>query len=251
MNCPHCGAQLTSLEINTTDDQVTSIEECLNCGGHVLPPILANFISTNSAKNIDSVLPKATSLPSHEPTCQHCHQHMIAIKDDSVPNNVTVFACPNNHQEFYPKDQLLKFKKAQDAKINYHKLWGIPIKSAFAVLVPVVIIFAAITVIPNTLQMSQTSQEARVKASEILTQPLITPISSTQVLISFSTKNAVKTSIKFTSGQDKTFEVSSEPGTNHLLSVSDLEPQTTYKYIMQIITSDKTLNTTEYFFTTP
>lgn len=251
MTCPHCHADLTAIDIQTTDGQTTSIQECLNCGGHFLPPILANFISTNSAKNIDSIVPKSSSVPAAAPICPQCHQTMSSIKDDSVPETVTVFTCPNNHGEFYPKNQLLLFKKAQDAKINYHKLWGIPLKSAFAVIIPVVIVFTAITVIPNVLNLMQTSQENRVKASDILTQPLITPISSTQVLISFSTKNSVKTSITFTEGLNRTIDVSTTPQTNHLISVTDLKPQTTYKYFITLDNQGKKVNSADYIFSMP
>jgi sorbitol-specific phosphotransferase system component IIC len=251
MTCPLCHEPTFSIDINTTDGQITSIEECHNCGGHFLPPILVNFITTNTARNIDSIIPKATSIPIASPTCPHCHQNMSSIKDDSVPETVTVFSCPNNHGDFYPKNQLLLFKKAQDAKINYHKLWGIPLKSAFAVILPVLVIFTAITVIPNLIGQMQLNQENRVKAGEILTQPLITPISATEVLISFSTKNSVKTSITFTEGLGKTFDVSTTSNTNHLVSISELTPQTTYKYYITIDNGIKKVSTSEYIFSTP
>jgi len=240
-----------SIEIQTVDGQDATVEECLNCGGHLLAPVLGNFISTNTAKNIDSIIPKSNSVPTHAPVCTHCQQTMSSIKDDSVPKTVTVFSCPNNHGDFFPKNQLLQFKKAQDAKINFHKLWGIPIKSAFAVLVPVMVIFTAITVIPNVLRSMSTSQETRVTASEILTPPLITPITSTQVLISFSTRQPAKTNIRFTAGLKTTFNVSVTEDNNHLLSLVNLTPATTYKYVIEIITTDKTLTTTEYSFSTP
>lgn len=251
MNCPLCKEPLSSLEIETTDGQSTSIEECLNCGGHFLPPVLSNFITSGTAKNIDSVVPKSNSVPTATPTCPFCYQSMGSIKDDSVPQTVTVFNCPNNHGDFYPKDQLLLFKKAQDAKINYHKLWGIPLKSAFAVIIPVLIVFTAVTIIPNLVGQLKLSQENRVKAGDILTTPLITPISPTQVLISFSTKNAVTTSITFTEGLNQTFNVSISPETNHLLSVPNLVSQTTYKYFITLNAQGKKTTTTEYLFTTP
>ncbi|KKT39378.1 MAG: hypothetical protein UW35_C0006G0007 [Candidatus Collierbacteria bacterium GW2011_GWF2_44_15] len=251
MTCPHCGAEMHTIEIETIDGQPASVNECLNCGGHLLAPVLGNFISSNTAKNIDSIIPKATSVPTHSPICTHCQQTMSSIKDDSVPQTVTVFSCPNNHGDFYPKDQLIQFKKAQDAKINYHKLWGIPVKSAFAVLIPVVIIFTAITVIPNVLKSMRTSQETRVTASEILTSPLITPITSTEVLISFSTRQPSKTNIRFTQGSTSIYEVSTKEDTSHLLSVPNLLPSTSYKYVIEIIVNDKTLTTDEYTFSTP
>jgi len=176
---------------------------------------------------------------------------MSSIKDDSVPATVTIFSCPNNHGDFFPVNQLLLFKKAQDAKINFHKLWGIPVKSAFAVLMPAIIIFTAIAVIPNVLNMMRTTQESRVKASEILTQPLITPISQTQVLINFSTRQPSTTNIRFTEGLTQTYEVSKTETTNHLLMVNDLQPATSYKYVIDILVNGKTLTTSEYIFSTP
>jgi hypothetical protein len=223
----------------------------LNCGGHFLSPYLANFLSTETAKNVDSVLPKSKTLPSTGPVCPKCGQNMSSIKDDSVPETVTVVTCPNNHGDFFPKGQLLSFKKAQQAKIYYHKLWGIPLKSAFAVIIPLVIAFTAISVIPTIVKQIGTSQESRVKAGDILTAPLITPISSTQVLISFSTKSPAIASIRFTEGLDKTFTLSESKQTNHLLSVDNLTPGTLYKYVINLNTNGKFTNTGEYTFVTP
>jgi len=180
---------------------------------------------------------------------------MSSIKDDSVPETVTVFTCPNNHGDFFPKGQLLNFKKAQQAKIYYHKIWGIPLKSAFAVLIPLVIVFTAVTAMPTIIKQLGLSQESRIKASDILTAPLITPISNTQVLISFSTKSPAITSIHFTEGSveivDKIFPVSQTAQTNHLLNVDDLIPGTLYKYVITLNINGKITTTDEYTFATP
>lgn len=251
MTCPHCSSPLSFISLDTTDGQTQTVDECLNCGGHFLPPYLANFLSTETAKNIDSVLPKSKIVPATHPVCPKCGQTMPSIKDDSVPETVTVFTCPNNHGDFFPKGQLLSFKKAQQAKIYYHKLWGIPLKSAFAVIIPLIVVFTAITVIPTIIKQIGTSQESRVKASDILTAPLITPISNTQVLISFSTKNSAIASIRFTEGLNKTFTISQTPQTNHLLSVDGLTSGTLYKYVISLNIKGKITTTQEYTFATP
>lgn len=251
MTCPHCHAPLGSLEITTADGKTHPISECLNCGGHFLDPYLGNFINTETARNIDSVLPKTHSIISSTPICPHCGQTMSSIRDDSVPQTVTVFTCPNNHGDFYPKNQLLLFKEAQQAKIYYHKMWGIPLKSAFAVILPIFVIFTAITILPTIIKEVGTNQENRIKASEILTSPLITPISNSQVLISFSTKNPVQATIKFTEGSDKVFNTSIKPETNHLQSVDGLISGTLYKYVIILNTNGRTVTTTEYTFTAP
>ncbi len=255
MTCPHCSNPLSFIAIDTTDGQTQNIDECLSCGGHFLPPYIANFLSVETAKNVDSVLPKSKTVPVNRPVCPKCGQNMSSIKDDSVPETVTVFTCPNNHGDFFPKGQLLSFKKAQQAKIYYHKLWGIPLKSAFAVIVPLVIVFTAVTVIPTVVKQLGTSQESRVKASDILTSPLITPISGTQVLISFSTKSPAKSTIHFSEGNEgvinQTFVASDIPRTNHIINVDNLLPGTLYKYTITLIVNEKLTTTDEYTFATP
>lgn len=251
MTCPHCSHPLSSIGIDTIDGQSQTIDECLNCGGHFLSPYMANFLSIETAKNVDSVLPKSNTVPAAHPVCSKCGQTMSSIKDDSVPETVTVFTCPNNHGDFFPKGQLLNFKKAQQAKIYYHKLWGIPLKSAFAVMIPLVIVFTAITVIPTIIKQLGTSQESRVKADDILTGPSITPLSQTEVLIYFSTKSPAKAQIRFIEGLDKTFVVSQTPQTTHLFTVDGLTSGTLYKYIITLNINEKLTTTQEYTFATP
>ena len=251
MTCPHCSQPLSFIAVDTTDGNTQTVNECLNCGGHFLPPYMANFLSLETAKNVDSVLPKSKTVPATRPVCPKCGQTMSSIKDDAVPETVTVFTCPNNHGDFFPKGQLLNFKKAQQAKIYYHKLWGIPLKSAFAVIIPLFIVFTAIAVIPTVTKRLGTSQESRVKAGDILTAPLITPISNTQVLISFSTKSPAKTEVRFTEGLDQTFVVSQTLQTNHLLNVEGLHPGTLYKYVITLNINNKLTTTQEYTFATP
>lgn len=251
MDCPQCHRPLSNIEIETSDGQIHSIDECLNCGGHLLEPYLANFLTLETARNIDSVLPKSHAISNTSPTCPKCGQPMPGIKDDSVPQTVTVFTCPNHHGDFFPKDQLFLFKEAQQSKIYFHKLWGIPLRSAFAVLIPVLVIFSLVTLLPSILQQVTTSQETRIKASEIMTPPLITPLSSTQILISFSTQRAAKTSLRFTEGLTKTLVISSTPQSNHLISLEDLSPGTLYKYVLIININGRPVTTSEYTFSTP
>lgn len=251
MTCPHCTSPLSSISIDTVDGQSQAIDECLNCGGHFLQPYVANFLSIETAKNIDSVLPKLKAVPATHPTCPKCGQIMPSIKDDSVPGNVTIFTCPNNHGDFFPKGQLLAFKKAQQAKLYYHKLWGIPLKSAFAIIIPLLVIFTAITAIPTVIKQLGTSQESRVKADNILTAPQIIPLSSTEVLISFSTKNPAIATIRFTEGLTDSFTVSQTAQTSHLININSLTSGTLYKYVISLNIKGKVTTTEEYTFATP
>jgi hypothetical protein len=251
MTCSQCNYNFNLLEISSKDGAILHIEECLNCGGHFLEGFQINNISFETARNIDSVIPKKHDLFSTEPKCHQCGQPMFSIKDDTLPKTVTVFSCPNSHGSFFPQGQLLLFKKAQDAKINFSRLWGIPLKTIASIIIPLFVIFTSVTILPSVVKELNKNQENRVKASEILTTPLITPISDTEILISFSTINTIPTNIVFTKGLNKTFTVSDTPTKNHILSVIDLPPQTTFKYIIVIDPKGKNVRTTEYSFATP
>lgn len=250
MTCPQCSQTLSTLEIYTTDGKEKLIEECLNCGGHFLENYLVNFISVETARNIDSVLPKIKNQSVGEIKCHKCGQQMFAISEE-LPSTVTAYNCPNSHGDFFPKGQLLLFKKAQEAKINYHKLWGIPIKTVFAVIIPLFIVFSSVTILPSVVNELNKNQDERVKASEILTTPLITPLSDSEILISFSTINTVPTDIIFTSGMQKTLTVSAKPDKNHLVGVKGLPQTTTFKYIIVIDPKGRNIRTSEYTFSTP
>lgn len=252
MTCPQCNSILNQLKVTTTDGKEKNLYECLDCGGHLLEGYLINFVSTETAHNVDSVIPKKHNPKNSEIKCPNCGQTMFTIQDDEgVPQAVTVYNCPNGHGDFFPKGDLLYFKKAQDAKINYHKLWGIPLKTAFAVIIPLFVIFTSVTVLPSLIKEINTTKENRVKASELVTNPLITPISDDTVLISFSTINKASTKIVFTAGQSQEIIVSQDPDTNHLVKVDNLLPATTYKYKIVLDPNTRNISTNEFSFSTP
>lgn len=254
MNCPLCHTPFKESEIETTDKQISTIYECLNCGGHFFPRTLINFITSHDAKNIDSVIPQKPGTHHDQIlTCPQCNQNLITISDDAVPHDVTIYACPEGHGDFYPKDELGKFKKAQEIKLDYHKTWGIPLKSIFTILLPVIIFFSAVTVLPLTLERMRSSQENRTKASNLLTQPLITPISSTQTVISFSTTRPYYSFLNLASTNQppQKITISESATTNHMITLKDLSAQTKYTFTITLSSTTSATTTPEYSFSTP
>lgn len=247
MLCPQCRQSLSETEVETTDGQKALVHECFNCGGHFFPPLIANFILPETAKNLDSITPKNLFLAAPSVTCPVCQTTMTGIKDDAVPRGVTIFACPDNHGHFFPLHQLFAFKRAQKSKLEYHQVWGIPLRSAFAILLPIAFIFTVISVLPLTLQQIRQSQESRLKASDILTRPLVTPVNATTVVISFTTPTESLASITLNiPAGPQTFSDSPNPQTTHVITLSGLTPATAYTYT---ITVDK-FTTSLYSFTT-
>jgi len=247
MLCPNCHQLLNETEINTIDSQKAVVDECYTCGGHFFPSLLINFISENTAKNLDSIIPKTSLALNNSLRCPICAEPLINVRDEAVPTQASIFACPNNHGHFFPKGELISFKKAQKAKLSYHQIWGIPLKSAFAILLPIIFLFTAISFIPLTLEYLEDRQESRISAGSPISQPLITPIDSRQTIISFTTKAPVTTSIVLTTpkGQEK-LPISQSPRTTHTINLENLQPNTTYTFN---IIADET-ETKPYTFTT-
>lgn len=236
MTCPYCDSNLSDIEVGTKNDEPVLIHECYTCGGHWLPRLVANGITEDTAEETDSIITHKTITPPLEPRCPECKTRLSAIRSEAVPQSVIVWACPNGHGNFFPKGELYKFKKAQEAKITYHQLWGIPTKSVIAVLLPVLAVLAVTAGLPITLQQLQTNQETRSKASSTYTTPVIVNLSDTSRMISFSTSTPAQTSLTLYEDNQfkKTIPVSAEFVTTHKVNIDDLDFTHQYTYTLTI-----------------
>lgn len=253
--CPQCDQELTTNEVTTTDNQRALIHECYNCGGHFFPSLIANFINSSSANDIDSVSPKSEEAPppSHQYKCPICNDTLTNLQDDSVPQNLNIFTCPENHGHFFPKGQLVAFKKAQAAKLAYHQIWGIPLKSAFAILLPIIAIFTIVGIIPLTVNEIQKRQESRVAASNPISSPIIIPLEDGQYILSFTSKYPAKSSIKLSSKNgNENLDISTDHKTTHIITLKNLTPSTSYTYKITVINEQgNDRESEEYTITTP
>lgn len=256
MNCPQCTNKLQETEVKTNDGQQAMVHECYSCGGHFFPSLVANFTDTKTATDLDSIIPKdqAQPSPNHSYKCPICQTTLTNIKDDAVPQNLTIYACPENHGHFFPKGQLLSFKKAQKAKLSYHQIWGIPLKSAFAILLPVIAIFTLVGLIPLTINEINKRQESRISASSPINKPIITPAEDNQYILSFTTKYPVNSELTLTAPNQPalTLTISATPKSTHIITLTQLQPATTYTYTITI-ENDNTppITSQEYTLTTP
>lgn len=221
--------------VSTKADQPSEVFECLNCGGHWFPRWLANDISLIEAKNIDAVVPRTpTSAPS-EPRCPNCQFRLSLIQGESVVRGAAVWACPQGHGNFFPVHDLYNFKNAQEAKITYHQVWGIPIKSVFAVLLPVFAVIAVAAGAPAVVRILNTSQETRTQASAIIKTPITTQLSPTSVIISFTSSQPLITELTIYQGVNVTavVPISTTLKTVHSATVSNLAGPGEFTYIIK------------------
>lgn len=249
MLCPYCQQTLRPITIETKSDQQAEIHECLNCGGHWFPRWLANDVNLSTAKNVDAVIPQTTVEAPDQPRCPVCQNRLTLIQHDSVAHGIMVWACPQGHGNYFPLHELLRFKTAQEAKITYHQVWGIPIKSIFAVLLPVIAVITIAAGTPILLKNLQTSQESRTQASAIVKNPLATQLSENSVIISFTSTQPIFSEINLYQNDQllSTQIVSPTVKTTHSITLTNLLPATSYTFTIKYSTPTGVINTTPHY----
>lgn len=248
MLCPYCSSPLQTATVLTKTGEEAAIHECFTCGGHWFPRWLANDIAAAQAINVDSIAPGREITPPELPRCPQCQTRLTLLSGESVPRGLHIYACPQGHGNFFPHGSLLQFKKAQEAKITYHQVWGVPIKSIFAVLLPVAVVLGLLAGIPLTLRQLEQSQEQRIAAEDPIATPAITEIPPDSVIISFTTR--VNGTATVTLYQNEvlidTIVATTTPTNVHSATINDLIPDVPYTYVISLKTATDTIISRHY-----
>lgn len=241
MTCPYCQENLTTKEVRVKDGTPIDIEYCPYCGGYWLDHWEVNFIPLKNIKKLIKKVPKVPdpNLIDRVMKCPHCHKKLDLLRGENVPLNLTVFFCPECRGNWFPKGQLLTFKKAQEAKLAYIKIWQIPLGSVFSILLPVLIIFLITVSIPLTVYLSQKKQKQRIEAQGLINNFRIYFINETTVLIALNTTNEMMVDLEYGTNWrslqkvpvSTTFEIF------HKITLRNLKPKTSYLY--RLILKDK------------
>ncbi len=137
MQCPNADGELEQ-KIHQKEGLVITYHQCPVCDGSWLDAFNTNYLKT---EDIPQTSDEPTSAAPIQPTCPVCNEALTITHGDNIPQNVQTWKCPNNHGYFFPKGELFKFKRAQEAKINYFKLWSIPLPNVASVLLAIFIFF--------------------------------------------------------------------------------------------------------------
>lgn len=220
MICPSCGNTLNHYVL---DKQ--GVLHCRLCGGSFFEDNGINRISHESAERLGRYTYNDSARANALKKCPKDGNVMAPIANTpSVPPSVTLLHCPLCFGVFAMPKDLLDFKKAQEAKVEYFKLWNIPLPN----LKPVFIIASTIVVLTsvvlgvNTLQRSPSYNS---QASDVL-KTIDLQIRNNYIFVSFRTAQAFKSDIIFrneTTGQIVERPISSEPKTLHLATYSQLD----------------------------
>lgn len=153
MHCPNCRHILTQVDLETIQ-----VEHCNSCGSTLFEANEINRITEKDAERL-SLMKQTDSISGGEKLSPRDGSVMQRIQHESIPQHVTLLESKTTGEVFaYPGD-LLEFKKAQNAKINYYKSWHIPMPPLANVLVfSFAIIASASIAYMVTLIQSPTTQ---------------------------------------------------------------------------------------------
>lgn len=196
-HCPDCGKDLIEISFETETAGKIHCWYCSNCGGSFFEHWDSNLLTLSDIKNQLSRLFKQEAEVSNinpTPKCPLDGTYMARVESQAVPKDIRIFFCETCRGNWFPKDELVKFKEKQRGKIEEFKRLGIPIKSVFAVFLPLVIItiITVITFFTKDKIITLPSFQFGAKAGIYQKMLQIKKIDETSVEISFFTDEATK-----------------------------------------------------------
>ncbi len=235
MLCPTCQQPL---QTQTLDNQ--RLWHCINCGSTFFDENSINRISAKTAETL-AANKKIPINPPAQLICPRDNIFLLPLDEESIPKHVKLFQCPQCKGLLASPEDLIAFKKAQEAKVNYFKLWQIPLPTLQSVIVIsfVGIIFVGF-LLSNTLLQGNSLKNTQ--ATDVVHNIAITTTGQ-YFFITFKTEIPLKSQIIFTdqsSGIKQTKDVSKTFTTLHQLVTGDINRSDSYIY--QIVLIDKSAN---------
>ncbi len=138
MLCPNCHQPM-----NLVNADKQNILHCSNCGGSFFEENSINRITVETAQKLADDK-KTDEIVGKEKKCPKDGQVLKAIPSDfnqwqmattPLPPDITLLRCQKCAGIFAYPDDLINFKQAQSAKIEYFKSWGMPLPSLKSVVI--------------------------------------------------------------------------------------------------------------------
>lgn len=230
MICPNCEKSLIYLYI---DDQ--RLWHCANCGGTFFEENGINRITSATAQTL-SQDKKVDEISVGDKLCPKDQTVLSPIQsDESIPKDITLLRCDTCFGIFVYPDDLLNFKKAQRAKLDYFKLWNIPLPSVSSIAIISITIFLSVLGFTAYIYWQQQGV-SHIQAQDLVKNLYITT-SNRYLFVSFKTEIPIKSRIIFTdqtTNQTIDKVISSEPKAFHQLTTTDVnfEDEIYYQIIL-------------------
>ncbi len=233
MLCPNCSEMMKS---DYYDNQYVS--HCASCGASFFEENGINRITFDTALKLSAEKYQNLISPKDK-VCPKDFSPLSPLSNtQAVPSNVILFLCPSCSGVFTYANDLLKFKKAQGAKIDYYKTWDKPFATIHSVLVVFIILVLAGTTY-LTFSTIQNRSTIRSEASDLF-KTLSIIKSGRYILLGFRTNTPLKSQIIITNTKSRksiTKDVSKEVSTIHQVVLTELLENEQYTY--QFVLTDK------------
>lgn len=233
MSCPNCQSLMV---VKVLENQ--TILHCKNCG--------SSFFEENGINRI--TVHEAEQLASEKETDEVSGTNKQCLKDGSVmkvmqnseniPHEITLLQCPTCKSIFVFAEDLILFKQAQMAKLNYFKTWKMPIPSLQAVVVLSFVAFASAIIFSRTVYF-QGNSIGSTQAHDLI-KKIYASKSGQYIFVSFTTQIPVTSEIVFrdaTNGKVVKKEGSTNYATAHYITTGNLNPNDNIYYT--IVLKDK------------
>jgi hypothetical protein len=182
MNCPDCGTKLTEQPA-----LAGVVWRCFKCGGFWLDADTANNLTPAELANWRRISVSTTYLSGGKGICPADGTNLEKYAGEQVPAMVVVKRCGRCGRWWFPGDNLFAFKPAAEAKKNYLRLWGLPVRTS-AVLLPLALIAVLLGGTIVGVKMVGQQQQTQVTATSQLTEFSGTYLGAGKALIGFKTK---------------------------------------------------------------
>lgn len=160
LNCPNCRYQLTRIQLDRIE-----VDHCNNCGGTLFDYNEINRISLADAEKL-SLMKETNDISGTEKFSPRDGSPLKRIVDDSVPQHVTLLKSDVTQEVFAFADDLVNFKKAQDAKLEFYKTWRIPVPALSTVLVFSFIVAISVSTVLLSSQLTRPGSQT-IRATEL------------------------------------------------------------------------------------
>lgn len=237
MVCPRCGHSLNQ-------SKHWNIMHCSYCGTNVLEDNIINRISLQEARELD-VHTNQPQINNISHLCPYDHAPLSLLQEESIPQFVTILKCHICQRIVISGDDLVAFKKAQKAKVNFFKNWQMPLPSLHSVLVYSMLVALGLTTLSmfgTIFTPHTTSTQARdiIKnitisqnnANTIIYFTSIVPISSRITFYNKSNNKVLLDSV-----------ISNAFTTVHLINITSIQPSADIYFIIYLKNDSVTIQT--------
>ena len=180
MKCPDCGGQLIPAEVVGGDKSY----RCFKCGGFFVDGWVVNAVTDRQLAKWVPLKMDEWWLNQGTNACPVDGAQLVRYQGESVPPNIVIKRCDRCGRWWFPTDSLLSYKPAQEAKLNYFKLWGLTADVASLALPALGIVLVLLGTVVG-MRLIQQRQGSAVEAQSIVTDFSTTPLGSGELLISF------------------------------------------------------------------